>query len=63
MKKSSFDVLLRRFLDTFDTQQAAAKQMGVAPSYLSDVARGRREPGEKILAALGLKRVIQYEER
>lgn len=63
MMKKAFDAKLRRFLGSFASQKEAAASMGVAPSYLSDVARGRREPGEKILAALGLKRVVQYEER
>ncbi len=34
--------------------------MGVSPSYLSDVLAGRREPGPKILAALGLSRRPAY---
>ena len=33
----------------------------VSPAYLSDVLAGRREPGPKILAALGLSRRTVYE--
>lgn len=32
----------------------------VSNAYLSDVLKGRREPGEKILAALGLERITYY---
>lgn len=28
----------------------------IAPSYVSDVLRGRKEPGERILTALGIER-------
>lgn len=42
------------------TQAAWAKANGVSPAYVSDVIQGRREPGEKILKALGLKRVVSY---
>jgi transcriptional regulator with XRE-family HTH domain len=42
------------------TQQAAAKALGVSGVYLSDVRRGRREIGQKLLAALGYRRVVMY---
>ena len=35
----------------------------VSPAYLSDVLKGRREPGEKILAALGLERITYYRQK
>jgi transcriptional regulator with XRE-family HTH domain len=44
-----------------------AAELGVAPSYLSDVYRGRREPGPKILRLLGVRkrvtRSVEYEVR
>jgi transcriptional regulator with XRE-family HTH domain len=39
---------------------AVAKELGVSPAYLSDVMRGKREPGPKILEPLGLVRVVTY---
>ena len=33
---------------------------GVSASYLSDVVNSRREPGDKILAGLGLRKVVRY---
>lgn len=37
-----------------------ARSKGLAPGYVSDVIHGRKEPGKKILDALGLERVITY---
>lgn len=42
------------------TQAAWAKANGISPAYVSDVIAGRREPGQKILDALGLERVTTY---
>ena len=33
---------------------------GVSQQYVNDVLKGRREPGESILKALGLERVVSY---
>ena len=38
----------------------AAKNQ-VSTAYVSDVLRGRRDPGEKILQALGLRKIVGYE--
>lgn len=48
-------VLQQRIKQAGD-QRAAALRLGVSPSYLGDVLRGRRAPGPKILEALGLRR-------
>lgn len=40
-----------------------AKIMGISPSHLSRFLAGEREPGEKILNALGLKAVTYYERK
>lgn len=45
------------------SQDKAAKRLRLSPAYLSDVLNGRREPGDKMLSALKLKRVVQYEAR
>ena len=44
------------------SQQAFAKAHGISPQYLSDVLRGRRDPGQKLLDAMGLKRVVSYQQ-
>jgi DNA-binding transcriptional regulator YdaS (Cro superfamily) len=43
-----------------DSQTAVAKTLGISPQYLSDVINQRRLPGKKILAALGLERVVTH---
>lgn len=42
------------------SQRQWAARAGVSQAYLSSVLSGRREPGESILAALGLVRVVAY---
>jgi hypothetical protein len=37
-----------------------AQGLGVTPSYLSDIYRGRREPGPKILRPLGVRKRVQH---
>lgn len=46
-----------------ETQKALAKRLGISAQYLSDILKGRREPGQKMLDALGLERVITYESK
>ena len=42
------------------SQKELAKQWGISQVYLSDIIHYRREPGKKVLAAMGLKRVSLY---
>lgn len=42
------------------TQAEWARTHGISAAYVSDVIQGRREPGEKILKALGLEKVVTY---
>lgn len=45
------------------TGKAAAESLGVSQQYLTDVIKGRRDPGDKILSALGLQSRVVYETR
>ncbi len=45
------------------SQSAWARCADVSQAYVNDVLRGRREPGEAILQALGLERVTAYRKR
>lgn len=42
------------------SQKDAAKALGISAQYLNDVLLKRREPGEKLLRALGYQRVVLY---
>lgn len=43
-------------------QQAWAQRHGVSPQYVSDVLNARKDPGDAILRALGLRKVVRYVE-
>jgi transcriptional regulator with XRE-family HTH domain len=45
------------------SQAEMAEKIGVSPQYLSDVLNEKRGPGDKILAYLGLEKVITYRKR
>lgn len=55
--------MLRKACRDAGGQSAWADLHGVSPAYVSDVLNARREPGEKILVALGLRKVVRYEAR
>ena len=42
------------------SQRAAATALGISQSHLFDLLNGRRKPGPKTLAALGLTETISY---
>ena len=54
-----FRIVLRKQIGS-DTQRKYAREWGISDAYLSDVLAGRREPGEKILTALGYERNVSY---
>lgn len=52
--------LLRRAVTSAGSQRKWALAHGVSVQYVCDVLAGRREPGGKVLAALGVRRVVSY---
>ena len=65
MKRLTYDdliALLRRRIKEHGQQKLFAAAHGMSAQYVTDVLRGRREPGEKMLGALGLRKVVTYEE-
>ena len=53
--------MLRSEVQREGGQKAWAKKYGVAPSAISMVLSGDRPPNEKIVSALKLRRVVQFE--
>ena len=51
-------ILRRRIAQS--TLRAVARDLGISPAYLSDAMHGNRDPGPKILEALGLERIVTY---
>ena len=43
-------------------QTTVAKRLRVTPSYLNDVLNKRRQVGPKLLRAMGIKKVVLYEQ-
>lgn len=54
--------LLARRCGEAGSQRAFAEAKGVSPQYITDVLRRKREPGQMVLDALGLKKVVTYVE-
>lgn len=59
------DVLdrLRAAIELAGSQKRFAEQHGISLQYVNDVLRKRREPGQKILDALGIERFVNYREK
>ena len=45
------------------SQKAFAHAHNLSEQYLSEVLRGSRQPGQKILDAMGYERVVSYEQK
>lgn len=54
--------LLKMVVD-FGAQDRLAEHLGITPQYLCDVLKRRRAPGDSILKALGLERVVIYRKK
>jgi transcriptional regulator with XRE-family HTH domain len=46
---------LRKRIDRASLR-TVAKELGISAPYLSDIMRGQRKPGPKVLGALGMER-------
>jgi hypothetical protein len=54
---------LREAIHAAGSQKSFARQHHVSLQYVNDVLHRRREPGQKILDALGIERVVSYREK
>lgn len=55
--------LLRNACDKAGDQKTFSEKTGISQQYISDVLRGKREPGQAILDVLGLERIVSYQVR
>lgn len=46
--------------DAGGNRSEAARKLGVSPQYLHDFLNERRKPGKKILAAIGVRKIVSY---
>lgn len=49
---------LRDAVSAAGSQRTYATRIGVSQAYLGDVLHGRRHPSERVLSALGLRRIV-----
>lgn len=61
MTKDALIAHLRSAIDQAGTARAWCEANHVAPSLVSDVLRGRRDPPPVMLHALGVCRIVTYE--
>ena len=52
--------VLRAFVSQHPTAKNAALMLGVSAPYLSDMLKGKRDVGPKVLAKLGLTKTVVY---
>jgi transcriptional regulator with XRE-family HTH domain len=60
LTEEEFLGLIRDDVETEGSQKALAARLEVSETYLSDVLRGRRAAGSKILARYNLRAVTSY---
>jgi Helix-turn-helix len=60
MDREQLIAKLKQLVEKAGSQAALAKELGVSPSYLSDVLNGLRQPGISLLAPLGLESITEY---
>lgn len=51
---------LRQKVKRCESQTRAADSLDISAQYLNDVLTGKRQPGGKLLKAMGLERVATY---
>jgi hypothetical protein len=52
---------LQKRIESAGSQYRVADSLEVSNSHLTDVLQGRRDPGPKLLRALGLTKVVTYQ--
>jgi transcriptional regulator with XRE-family HTH domain len=60
LTQEEFLGLIRDDVETEGSQKALAAKLDVSETYLSDVLRGRRSAGNKILTRYNLRAVTSY---
>lgn len=56
-QKEVANVLRKHVAKIYKTQKAAAASWGIAPSLVSDVLRGEKQPTETMLKEIGYERL------
>lgn len=60
MKRPAVIRKIEQIIEMHGTQKGAAQFLGISQQYLTDLLKGRRDPGSKILDKLGLESTVIY---
>jgi hypothetical protein len=63
MDENGFKAKLLREIQKYGTQKATAEALGISEQFLTDVLKGRRGPGPRLLKAMGLERRVEFVKR
>lgn len=61
MTQDEFLHYLTQLAREHGSQKALAEDLGINAAWLSDILRRRRDPGHKLLEALGFRKIVTYE--
>lgn len=61
MNRTELDYYMHWLISQAGSRKALAANLGISQSYLSNVLHFRREPGKKLLDAIGIKAEVTYE--
>lgn len=51
---------IQQLVNSLSTQKKVAEYLGISTQYLTDILKGRRDPGPMVLRKLGFEKVIGY---
>ena len=60
ISRDAMIALIRSACQQAGSQRKLAQAWDVSPSYITDLLAGMRDPGPKILDALGYERIVLY---
>lgn len=60
LNRDEVNELIRDLVKQEGTQTAAAAKLGIVSSYMSDLLKGKRDPGPEVLKFFGLEKKIIY---
>lgn len=61
MSPAEFLEYLSKEVTAAGGQTLYAVKVGISKQYLNDILKGRKEPGMKLLKAIGYKKIVTYE--
>lgn len=61
MKSNTVLIMIQQQVIKEGSQRALARKIGVSPTFLNEIIRETRNPTGKVLAYLGLERIVTYQ--